>query len=197
MIKAVIFDADGVLINGVEFSVFLNRDYGISTDKTLPFFNGIFKDCLLGKADLKIVIEPYLKEWGWNKSVDEFLEYWFKSEHNIDEKLVEYIQNLRKKGIKCYLATNQEKYRVQYMLNKMGFAQCFDRVYASCQIGYKKPSMEFYSKVIEDLGMIDKQSILFWDDTKAHVDSAKDFGINGEIYSGFKDYKRRMKFYLD
>jgi len=62
MIKAILFDADGVLINGEMFSNVLDRDYGIPSDKTLPFFSGIFREAVSGKADLKEIITPHLKE---------------------------------------------------------------------------------------------------------------------------------------
>lgn len=192
MIKAILFDADGVLINSEMFSRHLAKDYGISTDITDPFFTGPFKDCLIGNADLKEILPPYLKEWGWEKSVDDFLDYWFESEHKIDEELVQYIQELRGRGVKCYLATNQEKYRVQYMLDKMGFSQCFDKIYASAHLGYRKPAMEFYTKVTEDLGL-DKEEILFWDDTQGNIEAAKDFGIKTELYLSFEDFKNKMK----
>jgi putative hydrolase of the HAD superfamily len=196
MIKAIIFDADGVLINGEMFSKQLARDYGISTEITLPFFTGEFQQCLIGKADLKEILVKHLKQWGWNKSVEEFLEYWFKSEHNIDEKLVDYIQELRNKGIKCYLATNQEKHRVQYMLDKMGFSQCFDKVYASAHLGHKKPTKEFYSKVTEDLNGVARNDILFWDDTLENVEAAREFGINAELYTTFEEFKNKMQNYI-
>jgi beta-phosphoglucomutase-like phosphatase (HAD superfamily) len=43
MIKVVLFDADGVLINTELFSVHLARDYGISMETTLPFFTGFLR----------------------------------------------------------------------------------------------------------------------------------------------------------
>jgi len=196
MIKVVIFDADGVLINGEKFSIQLARDYGISTDVTLPFFTGIFKDCIIGKADLKEVLPSYLKTWGWGKSVDEFLNYWFKSEHNIDQELVSYIQNLRSRGIVCCLATNQEKHRFEYMLSKMNFSNVFDQVFASAHLGYKKPNLEFYDRLTEKLVDINKDEILFWDDTWENVKAAKQFGIHAELYTNFNSYKECMEDYL-
>lgn len=196
MIKAVIFDADGVLINAERFSLQLARDYGITTDKTLPFFTGIFKDCLIGKADLKEVVVPYLSDWGWTKSVDELLNYWFSSENKVNEDLMVYIQELRKRGIRCFLATNNEKHRVNFMLINMNFDKDLDKVYASADIGFKKPSPEFFSKMIDDIKGISKDEILFWDDDEENVQGAKDFGIHAEFYSTIEEFKTKMTTYL-
>jgi len=139
---------------------------------------------------------PYLKEWNWEGTVDEFLTYWFKSEHNIDMNLVKYISKLRAKGIKCYLVTNQEKYRGEYMLKEMDFQNVFDKIYASAHLGHRKPSQEFYEKVYADLGNVQKDEILFWDDNEENIEQAKIFGINAELYKNFEKFEGKMNEYI-
>lgn len=195
MIKAVLFDADGVLINAKRFSIKLARDYGISTDLTLPFFNGIFQDCLINKADLKIELGKELPNWGWKGSIEEFLDTWFQSEHKIEQPMIDFIQKLRNKGIKCFVATNNEKYRVEYMTKQMGFGDLLDKVYSSASLGYKKPDMEFFESILYELGL-KKKEVLFWDDTEDHVNAAKEFGVNAEAYTSFTDFKNKMQSYI-
>ena len=195
-IKVVLFDADGVMINGEMFSEHLERDFGVSKDIIAPFFKGPFRDCIIGNADLKEIILPYLKEWNWEGTVDEFLTYWFKSEHNIDMNLVKYISKLRDKGIKCYLVTNQEKYRVEYMLKEMDFQNVFDKIYASAHLGHRKPAQEFYEKMYADLGNVQKDEILFWDDNEENIEQARIFGINAELYKNFEKFEGKMNEYI-
>ncbi len=75
MIKAVIFDVDGVLIDLTieKAKNQFKRDWGITPEQTEHFFGNEFVACLQGKADLKEVISPYLIEWGWNDYTNVFL----------------------------------------------------------------------------------------------------------------------------
>jgi|SRR3989344_433995 len=193
MIKVIIFDADGVLIpHKRRFSVTLAEKHGISIEKTLPFFSGPFQDCLVGGEDLKESIAPHLNDWGWDKGVDALLDYWFQLEHNVDNELVDYIQELRAEGIKCFLATNNEKYRFQYILDKMGFQNMFDASYASAHLGHKKPNQEFFSKIFNELKNVDKKEVLFVDDSKENIEGAENFGIHTIFYTSFQDFKQKF-----
>ena len=111
----------------------------------------------------------------------EFLQFWFKAEHNIDERIVNIIKELRKKGIKCYLATNQEKYRTQYMKNHMGFEELFDHVFSSADIGHKKPEREFYEFILNEVKNehnIYPHEIMFFDDSQDNVTEARKLDID-------------------
>jgi putative hydrolase of the HAD superfamily len=192
MITAIIFDADGVLINGEAFSETLARDYDVDHDKEKEFFTTKFQDCLVGAADLKESIAPYLTAFGWPGTADEFLDYWFTSSHKLDEELIGYVQKLRAAGTRAVLATNQEKYRTQYMLERMGFAETFDKAYSSAHLGLKKPAVEFFARVVEDMGA-PKDEVLFWDDDQRNIDGATEYGIHAEFYTDYASFRTVMR----
>lgn len=196
MLQVVLFDVDGVLVNAEQFSKRLARDYGIVQEMTASFFRGRFTECLIGKADLKQALITHLDQWGWQGSVDDFLHYWFDSEHRIDELLVHEVQQLRQRGIRCYLATNQEKYRTAYILEQMGCAERFDGMFSSAHIGYMKHDAEFFAHVLHELADVPANHILFWDDSPGNVATAKTLGIQAELYGDFADFKQKMAHYL-
>ena len=192
-IKCVLFDADGVIVNAEMFSVQYQREHGITNEEMLPFYTGVFQECLIGKADLKEVIEKWLIKWKWEGTIDEFLEAWFKAEHKIDERIIEVIKSLQAEGIKCFLITNQEEHRTQYMKKQMGFEKIFDGIFSSAEIGYKKPEKEFYEYILNNLKnkhKVSSEEIIFFDDEQENVDGAKILGIGAYLYEGFKEFKK-------
>lgn len=197
MIKAVLFDVDGVLSAHEPFSKRLARDHGIMTDSTAPFLRGPFRDCLAGKADLKEQLSLYLPQWNWQKTVDDFLNYWFTSEHNPNQPLLQVAQQLRQHGITCYLATNQERYRTEYILHQMNFASQFDGAFSSAYIGYMKPQVEFFHHILYKLEHLEAGEILFWDDTLENITTAREVGLHAEHYSDFDDCITTMRAYFD
>ncbi len=184
---------DGVLVHsGRRFSATLAEVHGISLETTSPFFTGAFQDCLTGHADLKDAISPYLEDWGWGKGVDALLDYWFKLENELNQELIEYIHELRGKSKKCFLATNNEKYRFEFMMQKMGLNDIFDKTYASAHLGSKKPEQEFFSKIFTELHGTQKDEILFVDDSTENIEGAKEFGIHTELYTSLDGLKEKV-----
>lgn len=196
MIKIILFDVDGVLAIGENFTKTMSVEHGISLEMLLPFFRGRFIACRNGQADLKTELQPYLVQWRWPYSVEAFLRYWFEKEHVIDEALVAYIQRLRQQGIPCYLATNQEKYRTTYILEQMGFADKFDGMFSSAYIGCGKEHSAFFAHILHKMAGIQANEILFWDDSPGNLEVARQVGIQAEHYTNFAAFQVRMQHYF-
>jgi len=172
MKKAIIYDADGVIIRREKyFSQRFSDDFGVSMDKILPFYKNEFQLCLVGKVDLKEELKEYLAVWGWNKPTDELLDYWFRNESTISQELIDNIASLREEGTKCYLATNNEKYRVKYLLENLRMAQLFDGVFASCEVGFLKSDQEFWEYVGNQIDCNFSEALVIDDEEKNLVSS--------------------------
>ena len=196
MIKAICFDADGVVIYPqMQFSKYLKDEHGISPEMTRNFFHGVFNNCLVGKANLREVLPPYLQEWNWKASVEEFIATWLQHDHVIDVRLINMIQGLRQNGTICCLTTSQERNRAEYMKTKMGFQDTFDHLFFSCEVGWQKPDHAYYQYVEKELDL-EKKSILFWDDFEKNVRAAREIGWNAELYTEFGEFEKTMNKYL-
>src|SRR3989339_1045871 len=193
MMKVLLLDVDGVVIQGEQFATHLEQQYGISRKEASVFFHGEFEQCLVGKADLKKILPTYLKRWGWRHSVEEVMQQWFISESSVDQQLIQYIQTLRQRGIQCCAATNQEKYRSEYLVHTLQFEKFFDAVFCSCTIGYTKRSQDFFQHIITALPDSSKTQIVFWDDALVHVQVAQSVGIHAELYETFEQFQRVMQ----
>jgi len=97
------------------------------------------------------------------------------------------------------LATNQEKYRTAYLSEKFNYESAFNRIFSSAHTGHKKPSAEFFQKILEYLqeqdASITKDNILFWDDDIENVEGAAMFGIVSEQFLDEKGYRTKMAEY--
>lgn len=84
-----VFDADGVVITPPHrFMAYMQNILHVRREDSDAFFRGAFIDCLLGRADLKESIAPFLPRWGWKGSVDALLQCWFNVENNVNHELV-------------------------------------------------------------------------------------------------------------
>ncbi len=188
MIEAILFDADGVIINrSIYFAQKLEQEYNVPPEIIQEFFSSAWLDIVIGKTDLKEQILPYLDRWNWDGTVDELLKYWFDAENQLDDRLLNAIQILKNHNIACHLATNQEKYRLAYIKNEMGLIHHLDKFYCSCDLGVKKPQTEYFSHIIADLQFSPDQ-LMFWDDTPKNVAAAQQLGIHAVHYQTYSDF---------
>ncbi len=194
MIKAILFDLDGLVLKKQKklFSQRFSEEWNISYEEVSKFFLNEFRECSFGKADLKEKISPYLIKWGYVGTVDDFLKFWFEGESNIDEEVLKIIDDLRLSNIKCYVATRQEKYRKEYLLEKVGLKDHFDGIFCTCDIGYDKWQTEYWIFVFKELSLEPKE-IMFFCDSQKNIDSANNLGVEAYFYQGISSLKEKLK----
>ncbi len=182
MIKAVLLDADGVVIAPhPRFSDRLEKEFGVPREKIAAFFGGPFQECKVGRANLKEELAKILPEWGLNTMPDELMRIWFAGENALNEDVLSVIDELHTKNIKCYLASDNEKYRAEYIMRKTGLNGKLDGAFFSCNLGATKSDPEFYRKVLEELE-ISPGELMFWDDDQKNVDAGKTADIDARFY---------------
>lgn len=196
MTKCILFDADGVLTLPEDvFSVVYARSHGLDTEPFENFFKNEWQPIVTGTKDLKDSIAANPKLWQWNGSTDELLEYWFKTEDVRNEELLEAISKIASKGIPCYLTTDQEKYRAEYMKNVM-FKDIFNGYFVSAELGVTKTDPKFFELVLEKLSIehpdIKPADVIFFDDSQSKVDTAKALGIDARLFKDNNQVKELL-----
>lgn len=192
-VKAILFDADGVLTLPEEmFSVMYSKSRGLDPMPFENFFKTEWQDFVMGNRDLKEHIRDNPNLWQWDGTPEELLELWFKSEDIRNNEMIDLVEQIRTSGTPCYLATEQEKYRGEYMKNVM-FKGLFDGYFVTAELGLKKSDLRFFNKIIELLNKnglnVKANEVLFFDDSQSKVDAARTIGINAHLFTGVQKFK--------
>lgn len=191
--KAVIYDNDGMITHGVRFSDKYSKEFSVDITSMSPFFEGPFKKCLIGGADLKEELEKVLEVWKWKGTADELMQYWFATGEDLYEDVYASISKLRKQGLVVCLATNNERYRVQHLIKKLSYDKIFNQIFFSADLGVYKHSPEGLEKIFQSLreqyAISDKGEIMYWDDREDHVEILNAEGFNGQLYRDYPSFR--------
>ncbi|MEA3429876.1 MAG: HAD-IA family hydrolase [Nanoarchaeota archaeon] len=190
MIKAIVFDFDGMVFHSSDlFSNRLHREFGIEMEKIIPFFKNSLADCQKGLKDLKDEVEPFVSDWGFD-DVNSLLNYWF-NDGALDNEMVVFIKELKVAGVVSVLATNNEKYRFEYLNEKFKLNELFDHVVVSYKLGYRKPEKLFYENVLKLIGF-NSDEVIICDDRKEHVKEILSMGLKSIFFENLGQFREEL-----
>lgn len=189
MIRAVIFDLNGVFLESRLLSDRMEEVYGVPSNK----FRSALKEAMTKVREPKAftiykLLAPYFTEWKLKLTEKEFLEFWFSGE-KLSLELLSYVKELRNKGLKVYILSNNFKERTEYY--RKHFLQIFEAVnkaYFSLETGFIKPNEEAFRNVLEE-NKLNPEDCIFFDDSEKNVDVANSIGIHALKYQGLQNTK--------
>lgn len=190
MIKAVIFDLNGIFLGSEHLSDRVEKKYDIPGDK---FYLALKKVLALtrkpGAESFFKLLKPYLKELNFLISERDFFDFWFSGEKLVPEVL-KYVKELRKKGIRVFILSRNFRERTEYY--RKNFPEIFnnvDKAYFSWETGLVKPDPRAYKAILKEQRLKPEECIYF-DDVNENIEIAKGLGFKAQKYDNLESAKR-------
>ncbi|MHC4955059.1 MAG: HAD family hydrolase [Planctomycetota bacterium] len=176
---AVLLDADGVVQTlRPEFYPALGAmlDDAGRVDEFLADVFAVEGPALIGQSDFRDDLQGVLKRWKVRRPIDEVLRIWemIAPVPGMEDLAI----TLRRRGLRCFLASNQQSYRANTMSNRLGYAETFDAEFYSFRIGARKPEAAYFRAILDEVD-IEAGRMIFVDDHEPNVDAANELGFVG------------------
>lgn len=183
-IKAVLFDADGVLQTAsADLTERLATVFGHVPDDLDAFFQEIFAaemPAIIDEADFATTLAPVLRGRGSTCDALDFISVW--SSITICDPILSLVRELRISGIYCAIASNQQRYRATHMSCGLGYREEFDSEFYSYRLGVAKPEVAYFESILESLPYAGAET-LFIDDRLENVIAASKCGLRAEQFA--------------
>lgn len=207
IIKLIIFDLDGVLIDSRDYHYMALNDalaeidnkYIISYDEHISTYDGrSTSDKLRLLSEKKgLPIELYNKIWKLKQ------EKTYNILNNIlkNERIISILSYLKQDGYIIYCASNSIWNTIKIILMRSGYLDYIDFFISNEDVKYHKPNPEIYLKCISRLGILPTQCCII-EDSPIGIEAALSSGAHVLCVKNSEDYtyekiKLAIKMYED
>ncbi len=192
MIKAAIFDLNGIFIQSPRLSDRFEKDFKVPTSIFFPKLSEIMDKVRQPNAGKAFTYwEPALKEWGVNLSEKEFWNYWFKTEVS-SERMIQFAKGLRNKGVKVFILSNNFKERAEYYGHYPWLHDAVDKVYFSWQTGFVKPDPNAWTNLLTE-NNLKPEECLYFDDQEKNLKVAESVGIRSYQFTNEENLENAVR----
>lgn len=194
MIKAVLFDCDGVIRNWD--GAWTRR---IEDRHSLP--PGAIDLAAFEESVLNRVVTGRLSDEEWRDHIRDrvcvrygqsavgAVDEWISYRGQVDAEMVELVAEIRTR-VTTGLLSNAST-RLETDLEEAGLADAFHHVFNSARMGCAKPDPQIYATAIDRLGLAPER-VVFMDDLDENVDGARRAGLLAFRFEGAEDARRRL-----
>lgn len=193
MIKAIIFDLNGVFIQSPRLSDRFKETFGVPTETFLAALKEVMSQARMPNAgDSFRLWQPYLVEWKVDLQRDAFFDFWFSAEKEVPD-LVAFARELKNKGLKLFILSNNFVERANYYEEHFLFLkEVFDKVYYSWQTGFVKPDPKAFDLLLHE-NKLRPEECLYFDDSDHNIEVAQGLGIKAFLFGGLERVKNVLR----
>jgi beta-phosphoglucomutase-like phosphatase (HAD superfamily)/RimJ/RimL family protein N-acetyltransferase len=167
MLKAVIFDMDGVLIDSeplhAKAAVLLLKEYGI--DINIEYCYGFIG------STAKKMFQTAITDFNLEASIDEMLErnaVIIAKLHEEDgfipiEGTKELIIDLKENGMKLAVASSSSLNLIKEVTSELGIIDYFDKLVSGADVKHPKPAPDVFQKAMSELNVLPDECIIIED----------------------------------
>lgn len=197
-IEAVIFDMDGTLVDSMWVWTAIDEEYIKTYHLTVPddFHEAMEGMSYTETAEYFLNVFPELPQ-----TVDEIKKEWFdmaihKYTHDVTLKngVSEFLDFLKRKGIKTGIATSNDRVLVEQSLKAMGVDGLFDTISTGCEVRRGKPAPDVYLDVAGKLSISPSKCLVF-EDVPMGILAGKNAGMKvcavDDLFSRPQEKKKR------
>ena len=196
MIKAVIFDLNGIFVQAAKLGRRLEKDFGVDNEVFLPKLHEIMHQIRQpGAGPAWKYWSQALKDWRLDFTEEYFWKYWFGGE-KVSEKMVVFAKSLRKKNIKVFILSNNFKERSLYYNNYPWVHDAVDKTYFSWQTGFIKPDIRAWQLILTENNLKPEKCIYF-DDQEKNLKAAESVGIKSFLFTNEEELEKIVNEYLN
>lgn len=177
-VRAVLFDADGVLQKPrAHWTVSLSAKGWAASD--IRDFIDAVDSTLDGHARLYPLADAFVAARGLPLTHDENVALWLDA--TVDADALALVGEVRGRGVRTILATNQSHERAEWMQASLGYEAHLDEQFYSNELGLAKPDPAFFTAICDAIGL-DPADALFIDDRDENVAAARTVGLRAELH---------------
>ncbi len=176
-------DVDGVVVRGPPAFARLEADLGLAPALLqAAFFDVYWPQIVIGRDALAPRLAAVLADIAPGLAAETLIAYWFENDAELDAALLAAVADLRRRGHRVLLATNQEHRRARYLMDDLGLGAQVDGIVYSAALGCRKPMPEFYRRATAAAG-VPPDRIVLVDDLAANVDAARAAGWQAHLWT--------------
>lgn len=195
MIKNIVFDLGNVILKGSPNIVL--EQVKIDKKQYESIKNNFFNDWKaldLGESTLREQLEKCKFDFEIDSEIEEKLLHYYKY-RPFNVEILELIKELKNKGYKIYILSNNNKEAEKYLLEIPDF-KAFDGWIFSCDYQIMKPDSRIYNILFENYNL-KPEECFFIDDSRKNIETGNKLGMAGFVldyeHNGIAELRKELK----